>query len=120
MLTGKGNTEPQARSACGFSMDYGSAKWKKKREKILRLDRYICQVGRWYGRREEATIVHHIYPAKEYPEYQWCTWNLISVSVRGHALLENSMTGGLTKLGEKLKDKTIPGVDWRSKRKNFT
>lgn len=100
-------------------MDYGSARWKKKRAKILRADGYLCQVARWYGRREEATLVHHIYPAKDYPEYEWCDWNLISVSKRGHALLENVMTGGLTDLGEKLKNKTQPGVNWRAVRKNF-
>lgn len=83
------------------------------------MDGYICQVMRWYGKREPAALVHHIYPAKEYPQYEWATWNLISVSESGHKLLENPKTGGLTALGEQLKARTVPGVDWRAKRKKF-
>lgn len=100
-------------------MDYGSTRWKKKRQKILRLDKYLCQIERQYGRKVEAKIVHHIYPAKEYPEYEWCDWNLISVSHKGHELLEDRNTGQLTELGEKLKAKTTPGVDWRKNRIDF-
>lgn len=29
------------------------------------------QSARWFGRTEDAQTVHHIYPVKEYPEYQW-------------------------------------------------
>lgn len=35
--------------------NYGSMKWKKKREKILRKDGYKCVVAGWFGRTEEAT-----------------------------------------------------------------
>ena len=100
-------------------MDYGSSKWKHKRERILRLDNYLCQVARMYGKREPACIVHHIYPAKEYPQYQWETWNLISVSHKGHELLEDRHTGELTPLGLALQKRTVPGVDWRKQRKSF-
>lgn len=96
-------------------MDYGCSRWKKKREHILRLDGYRCQIAKRYGRNEEATIVHHIYPAKEYPEYEWEDWNLISVSASTHNLLENRNTGELTKMGEALKRRTKPGINWRKK-----
>ena len=43
---------------------YGSAKWKKKRQHILRLDGYKDVLAARYGRAEPATIVHHIYPAE--------------------------------------------------------
>ncbi|WP_242970229.1 hypothetical protein [Blautia sp. An249] len=43
--------------------NYYGTKWKKKREKILRLDGYRCQIAKRYGRVEEAAVVHHIYPA---------------------------------------------------------
>lgn len=98
-------------------MDYGSGKWKKKREHILKLDGYKDRIELLYGRTIEAQIVHHIYPAKEYPQWQWCDWNLISVSKATHNRLENRITGKLTELGQALQDRTIPFVDWRKKSK---
>lgn len=96
--------------------DYNSPKWRRKRLKILRLDGYKCRVAAMFGRTEEAVIVHHIYPAETYPEYAFCDWNLISVSKGSHNKLENRNTGELTELGLQLKEKTIPGVDWRKKK----
>ena len=101
----------------GKYMDYSGAKWKKKRLKILRLDGYRDRVSAMFGKTEEATIVHHIYPSGEYPEYQWCDWNLISVSTKTHNKLENRQTGELTKLGRMLMERTKPGIDWRNKKK---
>lgn len=97
-------------------MDYTSGKWKRKREKILRRDNYICQISKRYGKIEPATIVHHIYPAKTYPQYEWCDWNLISVSTSTHNKLENRTTGELTALGKELMRRTKPGVDWRKRK----
>lgn len=97
-------------------MDYQGAKWKKKRAHILKLDKYICHFALMFGKVEEATTVHHIYPADDYPEYQWCNWNLISVSAASHNKLENRKTGELTQMGEMLKSATVPGIDWRNKR----
>lgn len=101
-------------------MDYGSSRWRKKRMHILKKDKFICQVMKWYGLREEATIVHHIYPADEYPEYRFCDWNLISVSANGHNKLENRLTGELTDLGRWLMEKTIPGQDWRTNKERYS
>lgn len=109
-------TSPLLYPGTGGGMDYGSTKWKKKRQKILAMDGYRCQIARRYGRIEEAVIVHHIYPAKDFPEWQYATWNLISVSRRTHELLEDRRTGELTELGKDLQRRTIPGVDWRKKR----
>lgn len=97
-------------------MDYYGGSWKKKRKKILRMDGYICQVAKRYGRTEEATVVHHIYPADKYPEYAWCDWNLISVSLATHNKLENRETGELTKMGMELQRRTKPGIDWRKRK----
>lgn len=96
--------------------DYYGSKWKAKRKKILRLDGYKCQIARMYGKEEEAVVVHHIYPADTYPEYAWCDWNLIGVSLGGHNKLENRNTGELTELGKQIMKRTKPGVDWRKKR----
>lgn len=97
-------------------MDYYGGKWKRKRKRILRLDGYVCQIAKRYGVTEQANTVHHIYPAKEYPEYQWEDWNLISVSSASHNKLENRLTGELTEMGKELMRQTKPGVDWRKKR----
>lgn len=95
--------------------DYYGVKWKKKRKAILRLDGYKCQVAAMFGKTEEANTVHHIYPAAAYPEYAWCDWNLISVSLAGHNKLENRATGELTPLGRSLMERTVPGVNWRKR-----
>lgn len=99
-------------------MNYQSYKWKKKRARILKLDRGMDRVAEYFGRHEIATTVHHIYPADEYPEYEWCDWNLISVSQSTHNKLENRKTGELTELGIWLMKKTIPGENWRIKHEN--
>lgn len=95
--------------------DYNSKKWRKKSKHILRIDGYKDIVLGWYGCRVPANIVHHIYPVEKYPEYAYCDWNLISVSIAGHNKLENRKTGELTALGKSLMKRTIPGVDWRKK-----
>lgn len=97
-------------------MDYHGGKWKRKRKHILRLDGHKCQVARMYGRTEEAKIVHHIYPADEYPEWEWEDWNLISVSAATHNRLENRQTGELTEEGKRLQDMIRPGEGWRKRR----
>ena len=94
---------------------YGSTRWKKKRQHISRLDGYKDVLAARYGRAEAATIVHHIYPAELYPEYAWCDWNLISVSMGTHNKLENRTSGELTEAGRRLMAKTKPGENWRRK-----
>lgn len=102
-----------------YVMNYSSAKWKRKRAKILRMDGYTDQLLKRYGRIQDATTVHHIYPAKDYPEYEWCDWNLISVSQGTHNKLENRITGELTELGMNLMRRTKVGIDWRKERKRY-
>lgn len=97
-------------------IDYHGSKWKRKRKAILKLDGYKCQIDKRYGIQTEAQTVHHIYPVKDYPEYRWCTWNMISVSNANHNKLENRKTGELTALGKQLMNMTQPGVDWRKKK----
>ena len=95
--------------------NYYGTKWKKKRKHILRLDEYVDRIEKRYGRTVDAKVVHHIYPAEEYPEYAWRDWNLISVSQATHNKLEDRSTGTLTELGLALQRKTKPGEDWRKK-----
>lgn len=87
---------------------YKKKRWKIKREHILKRDKYLCKLSLRYGKRVDATVVHHIYPADEYPEYFWCDWNLISVSETMHNKLHDRVTGKLTAMGEDLKRRTKP------------
>lgn len=88
-------------------MNYRSRKWKRKREKILKRDGYLCQYWKRFGKRQEATTVHHIWPAAQYPEYIWCDWNLISLSTDAHGRMHDT-AGNLTEEGERLKRRTAP------------
>lgn len=87
---------------------YHEQRWKKKRIWILQRDKYICQYFKRYGKRIDATMVHHIYPVRQYPEYAWCDWNLISLSNKAHEMMHDKTTNKLTSKGDFLKRKTIP------------
>lgn len=89
-------------------MDYKSKRWVAKRRKILRRDKYLCQISLRYGRRVEADTVHHIYPAAQYPQYAFCDWNLISVSRQAHNRLHNRNDNSLTAEGIALMERTPP------------
>ena len=84
-------------------MDYHSGKWRTKRKKILKRDGYMCQVCKRFGKRLDATTVHHIYPAEKYPEYVWHDWNLISLCGKCHDKMHDRTNDTLTKDGEQLK-----------------
>ena len=85
---------------------YGTGRWLRLRERILRRDGYLCQVSKRYGKLVEATTVHHIFPAADYPEYQWCSWNLISVCANVHNSFHDRETNALTDEGMRLLRKT--------------
>lgn len=87
-------------------MDYEGKRWRHLREVVLRRDGYQDQVQKRKGRSVQAELVHHIYPVAEYPEYQWQTWNLISVSKNTHNQLHNRDTGDLTYEGLLLMQRT--------------
>ena len=100
-------------------MDYGKSRWKKKRLRILKLDGYRDQYAAMFGKDIEADMVHHIYPADEYPEWAYCTWNLISINKAiTHNKLENRKTGKLTKEGLRLQKMIKPFSDWRNNRED--
>lgn len=85
---------------------YTGEKWRRKRLAILRRDGYQDQVEKRYGKIREATIVHHIFPLDEYPEYRFADWNLISVSMATHNKLHDRETDDLTELGVELLRRT--------------
>ena len=65
-------------------MDYKSKRWKIKAKQIKRRDKYLCQECLKYGRRTEATVVHHIEPADERPDLAFVNNNLISLCAKCH------------------------------------
>ena len=85
---------------------YESTRWKRVRAAVMRRDGYLCRVSIRYGRREPAELVHHIFPREEFPEYQWCMWNLISVTKSAHNKLHVRSTDELTKEGIELLRRT--------------
>ena len=93
--------------------DYNSRHWKKLRAAVLREavakdGAPICQYLKRYGRRVEATHVHHIWPAEDYPEYAWCEWNLIALSLASHNAMHDRVTGRLSPIGDALRRRTVP------------
>ena len=85
---------------------YSSPRWQSLRKAILRRDGYMDKVAWRYGKRREATIVHHIFPREEYPEYAWAPWNLISVSMATHNRLHDRESDELTEEGVALLRRT--------------
>lgn len=66
----------------------------------------MCQLSKRYGKHIEANTVHHIFPREDYPEYQWCEWNLISLSQSVHDGLHYRVTNELTQDGIDLLKRT--------------
>lgn len=87
---------------------YNSKAWKRKREHILRRDKWIDQVLLAEGTTLEADTVHHILPIEMFPQYKLCDWNLISVNERitHRKRLHKSFSGELTKFGKSLMKQT--------------
>lgn len=89
--------------------DYASdRRWRKLRERVLRRDQYLCRECRRFGRITEATIVHHIWPVEDFPEYAFSAWNLISVCHGCHDKFHERLSRQLTADGLRWKNKTPP------------
>ena len=78
---------------------YDSSRWKKKRAAILARDAYTCQHFKRYGKMVQANTVHHIFPREEFPEYEWASWNLVSLSQKAHDMMHDRTTNELTTMG---------------------
>lgn len=93
-----------------MSFDYSrkNKRWRALRLRILRRDHYRCQEAKRYGRVVQADVVHHVWPAEDYPEYAYAPWNLVSLSQAAHDAMHDRATGRLTDLGERWRRRTIP------------
>lgn len=85
---------------------YKSARWERLRASVLRRDGYMCQDAKRYGKRAEASTVHHIFPRDEFPDYAWEPWNLIALSADAHDKMHDRVTGALTDKGAELLRRT--------------
>lgn len=90
--------------------DYGRSnkRWQHLRQRALRRDGYRCREAARYGVAAEAEVVHHIWPAEDYPEYAYCLWNLVSLSRKAHDAMHDRTTRKLTALGLAWKNRTPP------------
>ena len=93
--------------------DYGRSnkRWRRLRERILKRDGFQCREAARYGRIREAQVVHHVWPAEDFPEYAYCPWNLVSLSQAAHDQMHDRATGRLTELGEYWRRRTIPPAE---------
>lgn len=80
-------------------MRYKDNRWKKKRENILRRDKYYCRNCKRLGIEKEADTVHHVKPVDHYPELYLDSKNLISLCGTCHNKMHNRNDGSLTALG---------------------
>ena len=95
------------------SFDYGrtNKRWQAVRMLALRRDGFRCRESARYGKIVEATVVHHIWPAEDFPEYAYSLWNLLSLSVGSHDQMHDRKTGKLTAKGLAWKNRTPPRSD---------
>ena len=91
-----------------FDYSRKNKRWQHLRVQALRRDRYRCQEAARYGRREDAQVVHHIWPAEDYPEYAYFLWNLVSLSAAAHDAMHDRTTRNLSTLGMRWKKRTPP------------
>ena len=85
---------------------YKTRRWKHLRRVILQRDGYMCREARRFGRMVQADTVHHVFPRELFPEYQWESWNLVSLSGRAHDAMHDRATGELTGKGVDLLKRT--------------
>jgi 5-methylcytosine-specific restriction endonuclease McrA len=87
---------------------YKTARWKNKRERVLRRDHYMCQECKRYGKTTPAQTVHHINTLERFPELALVSANLISLCNACHEQMHDRLTGELTQAGERWREKVAP------------
>ena len=85
---------------------YRSARWRGLRRSALARDGWMCAECRRFGKRVEATAVHHVFPMNEFPEYRWQGWNLTCLCGACHDAMHDRNTNALTERGVELMKRT--------------
>ena len=91
-----------------FDYSKHNKRWQALRLRVLKRDHFLCREAARYGRIVQAVVVHHIWPAEDYPEYAYCEWNLISLSMSAHDMMHDRDTRRLTPLGERWRRRSPP------------
>lgn len=81
---------------------YYTRKWEHLAKSVMRRDGYQCQLAKRYGKTIPAELVHHVFPADEFPEYFWEPWNLVALSRAQHNKVHDRVTNELTREGAAL------------------
>ena len=89
-------------------MDYKSKRWAAARRAALRRDRHQCRECSRYGLAVSASVVHHAWPAEDWPELAWTAWNLVSLCLACHNAMHDRDTGALTARGMALRRRVTP------------
>lgn len=92
----------------GFDYSGRNKRWQAVRKLALKRDGYLCRESARYGKVVEANVVHHVWPAEDYPEYAYELWNLLSLCQAQHDAMHDRITRALTPLGERWRRRTIP------------
>lgn len=92
----------------GFDYSGRNKRWQAVRKLALKRDGYLCQESARYGKVVDANVVHHVWPAEDYPEYAYELWNLLSLCQAQHDAMHDRVTRALTPLGERWRRRTIP------------
>lgn len=95
----------------GFDYSSSNKRWQAVRALALRRDKYRCRDSVRYGMIVDATTVHHVWPAEDYPEFAYSLWNLISLSSGAHDAMHDRKTRKLTAKGIAWKNRTPPPSD---------
>ena len=95
-------------------MDYKSKRWAAARRAALRRDRPQCRECSRYGLAVNASVVHHAWPAEDWPELAWTAWNLVSLCPACHNAMHDRDTGALTARGMALRRRVTPAPKWPS------
>ena len=83
-----------------MSIDYTGMRWRRKRENILRRDKYLCRECKRYGKTTPADTVHHIVPITINYRLAFINNNLISLCRQCHAKMHDRTNNELTPDGE--------------------
>lgn len=91
-----------------FDYSRSNRRWWHIREIPLKRDRYRCRNCARYGRQVPAEVVHHVWPAEDYPELAYKAWNLLSLCESCHDKMHERSGRRLTPLGESWRRRVIP------------
>ncbi len=88
--------------------DYKAPRWECARDQALRAYGYECQECRRFGYKRAATVVHHVWPVEQWPEFAWQSWNHLPLCGKCHDRMHDRITRKLTPLGERWRRRRSP------------